>query len=194
MESTDIFCLLKVNKVDEGDFIAETWAIQPPRKVNKKKRKKKKRDLVQFGTPALPLRLMVDPWRKRKGGLGRTQVVVNYLRVAEQPPEPFKSLGSSLVWRPIPRLPTCVLSVTDRALMQRPTLEFVSPCVAHMKERSPTAPPSNKLINYAWWVWGLKNSWAGWTGGRAHIFSSLEYSLPTQKAIVNTAKVCVAVL
>lgn len=59
MESTDIFCLLKVNKVDKGDFIAETWAIQPPRKVNKKK--KKKRDLVQFGTPALPLRLMVDP-------------------------------------------------------------------------------------------------------------------------------------
>lgn len=40
MESTDIFCLLKVNKVDKGDFIAETWAIQPPRKVNKKKKKK----------------------------------------------------------------------------------------------------------------------------------------------------------
>lgn len=133
---------MKASKVDKGDFIAKARAIQLLQKVSQKK--------------SILTRLLVpwEPWRKQeRGGLGRSQVVAKH-PVAEQPPEPFKSLGISLVRRPIPRLPTCVLSATDRALKQRPTSEFVSLRVAHIKERSPTAPPSNILINYTWRVWG----------------------------------------
>lgn len=131
----------------------------------------------------LPLRVTVEP--------RRSQVVASHHHVAEQPLAPVKSPGSSLAWRPIHRLLTGVLNVAGRVLMQRPTLEFVSPWVAHIKERSPPLPPSNKLINYTWRFWGLNSSWAGWTRRGEHTSSVPSSTLPTQKAFVNSAKACI---
>lgn len=111
--------------------------------------KKTNKKNMHFDTPALPLRPMTEAESRFGTIASGSKLSCRWATSAG-----FKSLGSSLACHPIPRLPTCVLSVTNRSLMQRPTSEFVSLCVAHIKEWSPTAPPSYTLINYTWWVWG----------------------------------------